>query len=146
MKCRKTQKGYPPEVYRGITDDESTWGMCCSKEMAYRCAEEYWDSTHTYSFSEKLFLSFLIFLSVICFLCISFVISVFLSLIAFYYINPITYTGIFILMLYLGLFIFCMSKLIKRSLNGFDLMENFYSIFFGITFLLGFIITFIIKL
>ena len=34
---------YPPSVYNNITDDPDTWGMCCSKEMAYKCAEEYYD-------------------------------------------------------------------------------------------------------
>ena len=35
---------YPSSVYSGITDDPESWGMCCSKEMAYKCAEEYYDT------------------------------------------------------------------------------------------------------
>ena len=35
----KKPKKYPSRIYNGITDDPDTWGMCCSKEMAYRCAE-----------------------------------------------------------------------------------------------------------
>ena len=31
---------YPSSVYFGITDDPDTWGMCCSEEMARKCAEE----------------------------------------------------------------------------------------------------------
>lgn len=35
---------YPDEVYRGINpNDENSWGMCCSYEMACRCAEEHYD-------------------------------------------------------------------------------------------------------
>lgn len=37
-------KKYPDEVYAGIhPNDENSWGMCCSYEMAYRCAEEHYD-------------------------------------------------------------------------------------------------------
>ena len=35
---------YPASLYADITDDPDSWGMCCSKEMAYKCAEEYYDS------------------------------------------------------------------------------------------------------
>lgn len=35
---------YPSSVYSGIADDPESWGMCCSKEMAYKCAEEYYDT------------------------------------------------------------------------------------------------------
>lgn len=35
---------YPPQVYSGISDDPDSWGMCCSKEMAHRCAESHWDA------------------------------------------------------------------------------------------------------
>lgn len=38
-------KKYPAHVYRGITSDPDTWGMCCSEEMARKCAEEYYDTS-----------------------------------------------------------------------------------------------------
>ena len=31
---------YPKEIYSGITDNPDSWRMCCSKEMARRCAED----------------------------------------------------------------------------------------------------------
>lgn len=37
------EKKYPAHVYRGITGDPDTWGMCCSEEMARLCAEEHYD-------------------------------------------------------------------------------------------------------
>lgn len=37
-------KKYPDEVYAGIhPNDENSWGMCCSYEMACKCAEEHYD-------------------------------------------------------------------------------------------------------
>lgn len=38
-------KKYPDEVYTGIhPNDENSWGMCCSYEMACKCAEEHYDA------------------------------------------------------------------------------------------------------
>lgn len=37
-------KKYPGSIYSGIhPDDENSWGMCCSYEMACRCAEDNYD-------------------------------------------------------------------------------------------------------
>lgn len=35
---------YPPQAYSGISDNPDSWGMCCSEEMARRCAEQHWDA------------------------------------------------------------------------------------------------------
>ena len=40
---RNPEKKYPNWLYDGITDDSDSWGMCCSKETARKCAEEYYD-------------------------------------------------------------------------------------------------------
>ena len=40
---KERYNNYPSSVYSGITDDPDSWGMCCSKEMAYKCAEDYYD-------------------------------------------------------------------------------------------------------
>lgn len=40
----KENHRYPPQVYSGISDDPNSWGMCCSEEMARRCAEQHWDA------------------------------------------------------------------------------------------------------
>ena len=39
----KEHHRYPPQVYSGISDNPDSWGMCCSEEMARRCAEQHWD-------------------------------------------------------------------------------------------------------
>ncbi len=36
-------KKYPKDLYDGITSDPDTWGMCCSEEMARKCAESNYD-------------------------------------------------------------------------------------------------------
>lgn len=33
---------YPRHLYDDITDNENSWGMCCSKEMAQKCAEDWY--------------------------------------------------------------------------------------------------------
>lgn len=43
-KKTKESHRYPPQVYSGISDDPDSWGMCCSEEMARRCAEQHWDA------------------------------------------------------------------------------------------------------
>lgn len=50
---------YNSIVYRGITDDPDTWGMCCNKEMAYRCAEEWWDREGRRNYYLEKFMEFL---------------------------------------------------------------------------------------
>ena len=47
QKCKSFKpkySDYPASLYADITDDPDSWGMCCSKEMAYKCAEEYYDN------------------------------------------------------------------------------------------------------
>ena len=43
---KKTKESYhyPPQAYSGISDNPDSWGMCCSEEMARRCAEQHWDA------------------------------------------------------------------------------------------------------
>lgn len=133
MKCRyyhKKDKTYPPEVYRGITDDESTWGMCCSKEMAYRCAEEYLDSTHNFNLGNILLTSLLFLFCVISFILLVLVASCFLGLFALNFINPMTCVGIIILSLYLFGVVFFISRLIINLVDGFILEENIYNLYF----------------
>lgn len=51
------KKLYPPSVYFGITDDPETWGMCCSEEMARKCAEEHYDEQQkAYARERRIFL------------------------------------------------------------------------------------------
>lgn len=133
MKCRnyrEKDKKYPPEVYRGITDDESTWGMCCSKEMAYRCAEEYWDSTHTFKLGETILTSLLALVCVILFVLIVLVSGCIFGLFAVNFIKPITCMGIIILSLYLFGVVFFISRLIINLVDGFILEENIYNLYF----------------
>lgn len=43
-------KKYPSRVYSNIhPDDENSWGMCCSYEMACRCAEQHYDADKKHS-------------------------------------------------------------------------------------------------
>lgn len=146
MKCRyyhKKDKTYPPEVYRGITDDESTWGMCCSKEMAYRCAEEYWDSTHNFNLGEILLTSLLFLFCVISFILLVLAASCFLGLFALNFINPMTCVGIIILSLYLFGVVFFISRLIINLVDGFIFEENIYNLYFLCVFIFSIIFAFV---
>ena len=145
MGCRyyhKKDKTYPPEVYRGITDDESTWGMCCSKEMAYRCAEEYWDSTHNFNLGEILLTSLLFLFCVISFILLVLVASCFLGLFALNFINPMTCVGIIILSLYLFGVVFFISRLIINLVDGFIFEENIYNLYFLCVFIFSIVFAF----
>lgn len=145
MGCRyfhKKDKTYPPEVYRGITDDESTWGMCCSKEMAYRCAEEYWDSTHNFNLGKILLTSLLFLFCVISFILLVLVASCFLGLFALNFINPMTCVGIIILSLYLFGVVFFISRLIINLANGFIFEENIYNLYFLCVFIFSIVFAF----
>lgn len=147
MKCRyyhKKDKTYPPEVYRGITDDESTWGMCCSKEMAYRCAEEYWDSTHNFNLGNILLTSLLFLFCVISFILLVLVASCFLGLFALNFINPMTCVGIIILSLYLFGVVFFISRLIINLVDGFIFEENIYNLYFLCVFIFSIVFAFVL--
>lgn len=50
---KKNSKKYPDFVYKGITDNENSWGMCCSREMAEECAEEYYKNNKMKMFKEE---------------------------------------------------------------------------------------------
>lgn len=72
-------KKYPDKVYEGINNNSDTWGMCCSENMARKCAEDWYDNhggkreiilerfanifLNIYSFIIKGFIIFLILLS-----------------------------------------------------------------------------------
>lgn len=147
MRCRyyhKKDKTYPPEVYRGITDEEDTWGMCCSKEMAYRCAEEYWDSTHNFNLGEILLTSLLFLFCVISFILLVLVASCFLGLFALNFINPMTCVGIIILSLYLFGVIFFISRLIINLVDGFIFEENIYNLYFLCVFIFSIVFAFVL--
>lgn len=147
MRCRyyhKKDKMYPPEVYRGITDDEDTWGMCCSKEMAYRCAEEYWDSTHNFNLGSILLTSLLFLFCVISFILLVLVASCFLGLFALNFINPMTCVGIIILSLYLFGVVFFISRLIINLVDGFIFEENIYNLYFLCVFIFSIVFAFVL--
>lgn len=147
MRCRyyhKKDKMYPPEVYRGITDDKDTWGMCCSKEMAYRCAEEYWDSTHNFNLGDILLTSLLFLFCVISFILLVLVASCFLGLFALNFINPMTCVGIIILSLYLFGVVFFISRLIINLVDGFIFEENIYNLYFLCVFIFSIVFAFVL--
>lgn len=147
MGCRyfhKKDKTYPPEVYRGITDDEDTWGMCCSKEMAYRCAEEYWDSTHNFNLGNILLTSLLFLFCVISFILLVLVAGCFLGLFALNFINPMTCVGIIILSLYLFGVVFFISRLIINLVDGFIFEENIYNLYFLCVFIFSIVFAFVL--
>lgn len=147
MRCRyyhKKDKMYPPEVYRGITDDKDTWGMCCSKEMAYRCAEEYWDSTHNFNLGDILLTSLLFLFCVISFILLVLVAICFLGLFALNFINPMTCVGIIILSLYLFGVVFFISRLIINLVDGFIFEENIYNLYFLCVFIFSIVFAFVL--
>lgn len=54
------KRRYPPDIYRNITDDPDTWGMCCSKEAARSCAEAYYDDTERIHSFKDVILAFIL--------------------------------------------------------------------------------------
>lgn len=58
-------ENYPASLYADITDNPDSWGMCCSKEMAYKCAEEYYDNYIRKKKSDWLLFFFVLFLMMI---------------------------------------------------------------------------------
>lgn len=64
----KKHSGYPSHVYSGIGESPDSWGMCCSEEMARRCAECNWDNRES-----KLLLSiWLCFITSLCAIFLAF--------------------------------------------------------------------------
>lgn len=63
-KKTKESNRYPPQVYSGISDDPDSWGMCCSEEMARRCAEQHWDAQKPSTLADIALTTFVIFCTI----------------------------------------------------------------------------------
>lgn len=138
---KNKKKKYPDNVYFGITDNENTWGMCCSKEMAYRCAEEHWENTYKKSI---IFTIFLITISIVGGLSLGIVSGLIIGLLISSCMYSSLIIGIISLSISLIIGVYCIISAIQSIRKGYSVFDKIFTIMIGSWFILGSILSFLI--